>query len=88
MPCFFLLATLMQKLLARWLGWMWDRRRSLRGGAESQCVRLRISVVSLRLYDMICEVGAPRLAALNEGLHKCTLGLDGVHQIVGGPLMQ
>ena len=30
----------------------------------------------------------PRPAAFDEGLHQSTLGLDGVHEIVTGPLVQ
>ena len=37
---------------------------------------------------MVAEIGAPGAAAGDEGLHERPLGLDGVHEVVGGPLVK
>ena len=37
---------------------------------------------------MIAEVTLPRAATLDEGLHQRPLGLDGMHEIMAGPMVQ
>lgn len=37
---------------------------------------------------MILKEGTPGTTAEHKGLHECSFGLDGMHQVVSGPCMK
>ena len=59
------------------------------GDNKAYALLERISHLCLRDTDLvIAKEGTPGATAEHEGLHECSFGLDGVHQIVGCPRMK